>query len=173
MKKMRFVALLFMVGALMAACQKDDAKEWEKYYGYSVDEIMGTYTFSYVSSAFEGLTENSYCHICQDAEISVTSYLDSESSIAFKVNCPKATFNKTFTGRPVMTDDGFLIKMSIPSTSEFPDYELTVYVYKNAKGDIRLHGFARHIVYENGIEEGTTIHYVKTVTNYYFDVKKQ
>lgn len=173
MKKMRFLTLLLMVGVLMTACQKDDAKEWDKYYGYTVDEIKGTYAFSYVASAFDGLTENNYCHICQDAEISVTSYLESESSIAFNVNCPKASFNKTFTGRPVMSEDGFLVKMSLPSTSPDPDYELTVYVYKNAKKDIRLHGFARHILYETIVENGTTIKRVKSMVNYYFDVKKQ
>ena len=170
---MRFMALLLMVGAMMVACQKDETKTWEKYYGYSIDEIKGTYTFSYVSSAFDGLTENDYCHICQDAEISVTSYLNSESSIAFHVKCPKATFNSTFTGRPVMTEDGFLVKMSNPSTAENPDYELTVYVYKNAKGDIRLHGFARHIYYEIVVENGVNVKRVKYVVNYYFDVKKQ
>lgn len=173
MKKVRLAALLLMVGVLMTACQKDDVKEWEKYYGYSVDEIKGTYAFSSVSSAFDGLTENSYCHICEDAEISVTSYLDSESSIAFMVNSPKATFNKTFTGRPVMSEDGFLVKMSIPATSDYPDHELTVYVYKNDKGNIRLHGFARHILYETIVENGTNVKRVKSMTNYYFDVKKQ
>lgn len=170
---MRFMALLLMVGAMMVACQKDETKEWEKYYGYSLDDIKGTYTFSYVSNAFDGLTENGYSHICQDAEITVTSYLNSESSIAFRVTCPNASFNGTFTGRPVMTEDGFLVKMTIPSPAEYPDYELTVYVYKNAKGDIRLHGFARHIYYEIVVENGVNVKRVKSMINYYFDVKKQ
>ena len=72
-----------------------------------------------------------------------------------------------------MSEDGFLVKMSLPSTSPDPDYELTVYVYKNAKKDIRLHGFARHILYETIVENGTTIKRVKSMVNYYFDVKKQ
>ena len=170
---MRFMALLLMGGAMMVACQKDGAKEWEKYYGYSLDDIKGTYDFSYVSSAFDGLTENDYCHICEDAEITVVSYLDSESSISFKVNCPSATFIKTFTGRPVMAEEGSLIKMASPTTTAYPDYELTAYVYKNDKGGIRLHGFARHIKYHVYVQEGITYHEVKSMTNYYFDVKKQ
>lgn len=173
MKKLRFMAMLLMVGTLMVACQKDDAKEWQQFYDFTLDDIKGTYTFSYVMSAFEGLTENGYCHICQDAEINVSSYFDSESSISFKLNCPKATFNTTFTGRPAINeDDAFLLNMSNPSTSLYPDYTLTVYVYKNDKGNVRLHGFARHIYYETIVENGVAHKVVKTMINYYFDVKK-
>ena len=174
MKKMRFMALLLMVGTLMVACKKDDAKEWRQFYDFTLDDIKGTYAFSYVSSAFDGLTETSYCHICEDANISVSSYLGSESSIEFKVNCTKETFNKSFTGRPAINeDDPFLLNMTSPNTSEYPDYTLTAYVYKNAKEDIRLHGFARRIFYETVYENGIPIKKVKSMTNYYFDVIKK
>jgi hypothetical protein len=174
MKKMRFMALLLMVGALMVACKKDDAKEWQQFYDFTLDDIKGTYDFSYVSSAFDGLTETSYCHICEDANISVSSYLGSESSIEFKVNCTKATFNKSFTGKPAINeDDAFLLNMSSPNTSEYPDYTLTVYVYKNAKGNIRLHGYARRVYYETVYENGIPVKKVKSMTNYYFDVIKK
>ena len=87
----------------------------------------------------------------------------------------KAVFNKTFTGKPAINeDDPFLLNMSIPSGSLYPDYTLTTYVYKNDKGDIRLHGFARYIKYIVVTNpDGTTTHEVKNVTNYYFDVKKK
>lgn len=174
MKKMRFMALLLMVGTLMVACQKDDAKEWQQFYDFTLDDIKGTYDFSYVSSAFNGLTETSFCHICEDAAVSVSTYLGSESSIEFKVNCAKETFNKSFTGRPAINeDDPFLLNMSSPNTSDYPDYTLTAYVYKNAKGDIRLHGFARRIYYEIVVENGVNHKVVKSMINYYFDVKKQ
>ena len=174
MKKTRFLFLLLAVGIVLVSCQEDTVKEWQQFYDFTLDDIKGTYTYSYVSNAFDGLTENTFCHICEDTDVTVSSYLGSDSSIEFKVNSQKAMFNKSFTGKPAINDeDAFLMKMSIPTSTLYPDYELTAYVYKNAKGDIRLHGFAQHIVYEDGIEEGTTIHYVKTVTNYYFDVKKQ
>jgi len=172
MKRMRFLPLLLLLGILLVSCEKDSTKEWEKYYGYSLDEIKGSYTYSNISGAFDGLTENNFCHLCDDAEVGISSYMDSESSIEFKINCPKAGLNKSFTGRPVLNENGFLVLMSIPSTAEYPDYELTVYVYRNAKGEIRLHGFARHIYYEIVIENDMPVHHVKTVVNYYFDVKK-
>ena len=171
---MRLMALLLMVGTMMLACQKDDTKEWEQFYDFSLDDIKGNYAFSYVSSAFEGLTENTYCHICQDAEIIVKSYLNSESSIEFQVKCPKDSFNKSFAGRPAINeDDAFLLNMASPNSSEYPDYTLTTYVYKNAKEDIRLHGFARHINYEIVYENGIPHKRVKSMINYYFDVLKK
>ena len=174
MKKMRFMALLLMVGAMMLACKKDDAKEWQQFYDFTLDDIKGTYAFSYVSSAFDGLMETSYSHICDDANITVSNYLGSESSIEFKMNCKKVSFNKSFTGKPAINeDDPFLLNMASPNSSENPDYTLTAYVYKNAKGDIRLHGFARRIYYEIVVENGVNHKRVKSMINYYFDVKKQ
>ncbi len=173
MKRMRFLPMVLVLGIMLVSCQKDASKEWEKYYGYSLDDIKGTYKYSNVSNAFDALTENEYCHLCDDAEINISSYLGSETSIEFKVNCPESVFHKSFTGRPVMNDNGFLVLMTIPSGAEYPDYELTVYVYKNIKGEVRLHGFARHIYYEIIVENDTTIHQVKSMVNYYFDVIKQ
>lgn len=172
MKKMRFLPMLFMACLMLVACNKDTTKEWEKYYDYPLDDIKGTYSFSYVTDAFDALTETEFCHICEDAQVTIRSYMNSETSIEFKINCAKATFNKTFTGRPVSNEDNFLVKLYNPSTSEYPDYELTAYVYKNDKGDIRLHGFARHIKYHVYVQEGITYHEVKSMTNYYFDVIK-
>ena len=73
-----------------------------------------------------------------------------------------------------MNDDNFLISMSMPATSNYPVYEVTAYVYKNDKGNVRLHGFARHIYYENVVVDfdGTEHKDVKSMVNYYFDVLK-
>lgn len=173
MKKMRFLPLLLVLGVLMVSCKKDEKKEWKQFYDFTFEDLKGTYTYSNVSGAFDALTENEFCHICDDAEVNISSYLGSDSSIEFKVNCPKAEFNKSFTGHPVLNDDTFLIKMSIPASSVYPDYEVTAYVYKNDKGNIRLHGFARHIYYETIVDLDGTIHKnVKSMVNYYFDVVK-
>lgn len=172
MKRLRFLPLAFVLGVLLVSCNKDTTKEWELFYDFTLDDIKGTYSYSNVSGAFDGLTENNYFHICDDAEISVSPYSVSASSIEFKVVCPKAVFNKSFIGRPALNNDASLIDMSLPSTSSYPNYELTAYVYKNEKGDVRLHGFAKHIYYEIVEEDGVTIHKVTAIVNYYFDVIK-
>ena len=171
MKNIKWLPLLLMLGVFLVSCEKEQKKEWNKYYGYSNEEIVGSYSFSKVEDAFEDLTESAYCHICEDAKINITAR--SESIIEFNVNCPNDEFNRTFEGRPCLTDDDFLINMTAPSGNPHPDYELTVYVYKNDQGDIRLHGFARHIKYEiHNDPNGMPVYNIKSKVNYYFDVIK-
>ena len=174
MKKMRFLPLVLVLGVLLFSCKKDETKEWKQFYNFTLEDVMGTYTNSNVTGAFEGLKENDFCHICEDAEVSISPYMGSDSSIEFKVYCSKAGFNKTFTGHPVLNSDAFLISMSMPASSIYPDFEVTAYVYKNDKGNVRLHGFARHIYYENLVVDfdGTVHKDVKSMVNYYFDVVK-
>ena len=164
--------MALVLGALLVSCNKDATKEWTRFNDFTLDDIKGTYSYSNVAGAFDGLTENNYLHICDDAEISVSSYLGSDSSIEFRVLCPNASYNKSFTGHPVLSDDASLINMTLPSTSLYPNDELTAYVYKNEKGNVRLHGFARHITYKTYVDNGETIHEVIAMVNYYFDVKK-
>ena len=172
MKNIKYLSVLLMLSFFFVSCEKQPQEsEWEKYYGYTNEDIVGSYSFSNVSSAFDDLTEGTYLHICEDAKINITA--TSGSTIEFKVNCPSDEFNRTFEGRPCVTDDDFLINMTVPSGNAHPDYELTVYVYKNAQGKIRLHGFARHITYQIvNNPDGSTVYNVKSKVNYYFDVIK-
>ena len=173
MKRIKFLPVLLLLSVFFVACDpQSQEKEWKKLYGYTTEDIAGTYAFSNIASAFDGLTEGKYCHICEDAKITITA--SSGNTIEFRLNCPNESLNRLFEGRPRVTDDDFLINMKAPASSTYPDYELTVYVYENDEGDIRLHGFARYIVYElvyNPVTEEND-HIVKSKTNYYFDVIK-
>lgn len=172
MKRMRFWPLALLLGVVMLSCNKDK-REWAQFDGFTLDDIKGTYAYSNVSGAFEGLIESEYCHICEDAQVSILPYLNSDASIEFKVNCPSNGLNKSFTGRPVLDDNASVVRMTLPSTSPYPNYEVNAYVYKNEKGETRLHGFARHIYYEIDIQDGETFYKVKSMVNYYFDVVKE
>ena len=170
MKNIKYLSVLLMLSFLFVSCEKQPQEsEWEKYYGYTNEEIVGSYSFSNVGNAFESLTESVYCHICEDAKVNITA--TSGSTIEFKVNCPSDEFNRTFEGRPCVTDDDFLINMTAPLGNPHPEYELTVYVYKNDKGIIRLHGHVKHVTYEyNPVTEEYDI--PKLLTTYWFDVIK-
>ena len=173
MKKINYLLSLFMLSLFFVSCEKQPQnKEWNKLYGYTNEEIAGTYSFSKISDAFDGLTESTYCHVCEDARIEIRA--KSGEIIEFSVNCPSDNLNRTFEGRPRVTDDDFLINMTAPSWNPYPDYELTVYVYDNDEGKVRLHGFARHILYDlvYNPETQETDHVVRSKTNYYFDVIK-
>ena len=173
MKNIKYLSVLFILGFFFVSCEKQPQEnEWKKYYGYTNEEIVGSYSFSDVNDAFDGLTESSYCHICEDARINISA--TSGRTIEFKVNCPSDEFNRTFDGRPCLTDNSCLINMAAPSGSSHPDYELTVYVYKNDKGDIRLSGFARHVTYKPVYNSETeeTDYITQSTVNYWFDVIK-
>ena len=150
MKRIKFLPVLLMLGVLFVSCEKQQEKEWNRYYGYTNEEIIGLYSYSDVDDAFDGLTENHYCHVCNDARINITA--DSENTIQFSMNSAKAELNATLKGNPALNDDDFLITLV-----DYP-YELTAYVYTNASGQIRLHGFVR----KNNHDRPT----------YYFDVIK-
>ena len=169
MKNIKYLSVLLVLGFLFVSCEKQQEKEWNRHYGYTNEEIIGSYSYSNVAEAFDGLTESAYCHICEDARINVTAR--SESIIEFTVNCPSDEFNRTFEGRPSSTDNDFLIQMTAPSGSPHSDYKLLVYVYKNEKGDIRLHGYARLVKYEYN-PETEEYDIPKVETNYWFDVIK-
>ncbi|MBO7615759.1 MAG: hypothetical protein J6T22_01005 [Bacteroidales bacterium] len=164
MKNYKLLALICALGVLSVSCNKDK-NEWDHFYGYTLQDVMGSYSASNVSDAFEDLTENAYCHICNDAQITITS---SE----FKILCPSDDFSKSFPMPHAANEDVFMINSSNPSWSAYPDYELVTYVYKNDKGEVRLHGFARHVVYETVYENGSSFYKVKSKVNYYFDVIK-
>lgn len=170
MKNIKYLSVLLMLSFFFVSCEKQPQEsEWEKYYGYTNEEIVGSYSFSNVSDAFESLTEGEYCHICEDAKVNITA--TSGSTIEFNVNCPSDEFNRTFEGRPCVTDDDFLINMTTSSLSQHQDYKLMVYVFKNEKGDIRLHGYARIIKYEFN-HETEEYDIPKSNINYWFDVIK-
>ena len=68
--------------------------------------------------------------------------------------------NVEFSGRPTTNDDDFLLTLA--GQGAYRLFDLTSYVYTNAKGQTRIHGFVRkNAASESGHD-----------TNYYFDVIK-
>lgn len=150
MKKIKYLSVLLVLGFLFVSCEKQQEKEWKKFYGYTNSEIVGSYSNSYVDDAFDGLTEGLYCHICDDARINITA--DSDNTMRFAINSAKAALNVSLAGPTVLNENEYM--------SNFEDgaYELLVRVYTNAKGQVRLHGYVR----KNH----------PSLVNYYFDVIK-
>ena len=166
MKKTLISAFFILLAVAFVGC-KDEKKGWDYLYGYTNDDIVGTYHFSNVADAFESLTESEYCHLCDDAEITISSY--QENSVKFTIKCPDAGYNHSFTGRTSYSENDFLINMSEKALGVNIEYTVTASVYTNAKSEIRLHGFARKIIYQYDTNQEEI---VKECYNYYFDVIK-
>lgn len=167
MKNKTLKLMLMALGLMLVSCGKTQKTEWNHYYGYTNTDIVGTYRFSNLPDAFDALTEGEYCHLCKDAEITISHY--SGSSIEFKVNCSNEGYNQTFTGDPSHNEDDFLINMTNGHSTSNTEYSVSASVYDNSKGEIRLHGYARKTIY--GVDSNQH-QYVRESYNYYFDVIK-
>ena len=73
MKRMKILPLVLLFGVVLFSCEKDSTKEWQYKYGFTLQDVIGHFTFSGASNAFEGLTESEYFHLCDDAIIDISS----------------------------------------------------------------------------------------------------
>lgn len=174
MKNYRLLALICLLGLFFASCNENKTTEWENYYGYTNDDIIGTYSYSNVSDAFEGVEGAGRYH-CENAEISISRY--SNSQVEFNINCPSQGFTRTFTGVPSPNDDDFMVHMSSGykpyGQGKLRAYNLTGYVLKNPKQQLRMHGFAAVNIYKVvSYENGGIDTIPDNGTYYYFDVIK-
>lgn len=154
MKNFRLFAWLCVLGVLLASCDKKS--EWTNYYGYTCQDIAGSYGPSNVASAFDGLTEGDLCHICNDAQIEITS---NGSKITLKFKSVKGGLEKSWDGNPIMNENDFLLQMGEVSGG-MPEILATVYIDQSHQ--VRLHGYVRKV--KSYTPEGAV--YI----NYYFDV---
>ena len=171
MNKMKhFAALLLLLSVCMVSCQKEQ-KEWSKLYGYSQDDIVGRYTYSQLPEAFSGLMESEEAHLCADAQVSITSA--SEQNIVFSLSCPDHGFQRSFSGRPTLNANAFLIGMG-GGWVGLKRYALSATVLKNTQDAVRLDGFVSEDHYEKvfNTEEDKYDTLFTYSVKYYFDVIK-
>lgn len=175
MKNIKMAALFLGLGFLLVSCGKEK-NEWENYYGYTNDDIVGTYSFSNITSSFDGV-EGIGRYVCEDAEVSI-SVVDSQSGkLAFSLNCPDENYSRTIEDTATPNEDDFMIRMStgfVYSGGHPKAHNITGYVMKNAKQQIRIHGFAAVNTYkvETDPITGTETYVVDNGVYYYFDVIK-
>lgn len=170
MKNSKLLALICALSLLFVSCEKVQKNEWANFYGYTNEDIIGTYSFSNISDAFDGV-EGTGRHACPDAEISISA-VPGSSLIDFAVNCPSANFSKQIVAAATPNEGDFMIQMSTGINYNNKAYEVEARVLKNDKQEIRLSGFIAETTYEYQESENVG-HYVKIDgVYYYFDVIK-
>ena len=101
MKQMKMSAFFLLLAVMLVGC-KDEKKEWNYLYGYTNEDIIGTYHFSNAADAFDSLIESEYCFLCDDAEITISPL---ENMIDFVVKCPdENNFQHVFRGKPTYNE---------------------------------------------------------------------
>ena len=173
MKNFKLLLMLCMSGLFLVSCN-DKKSEWENYYGYTNDDVIGTYSYSNVADAFDGV-EGTGRYACEDAEISIKPY--TANTVEFTINCPSQGFSRSFTGKPSPNNDDFMVHMSSGykpyGNGKLRAYNVTGYVLKDASQQLRMHGYAAVNTYKLVTVEGSG---TDTIPDngiyYYFDVIK-
>jgi hypothetical protein len=155
MKKLSVLGLVLFLGFVTVSCNKEKK-------GYTIDDIVGEYTFSNAADAFEGLEADEFTYLCEDAVITITS--DGKNSVDFKLSCPNEEDQAHFNGAPFQNENDSVIRMFYDyGYGKYPPSESTVIAnISKMDGKIRLQG--HHYFYS-----GTSgLSYF-----YYFDVLKK
>ena len=177
MKNIKLTTALCLLTLLLASCGKESKSKWTNFYGYTNEDIIGSYSYSNVEGAFDAV-EGTGRHACPDAEVSITPYNSKGNVVNFSINCPEENFSRTFTGRPTTNSNDFMLHMSSGYqhySGKLRAYNLTSYVFTDDEGTLRLHGYAAVNTYEV-VHPYPDSQLTDTVTvdgvYYYFDVIK-
>ena len=176
MKNRKLLALLCLLSLFFVSCNKEPKSEWTNYYGFTNDEVVGTYSYSEVSTAFDGV-EGVGRHACLDAEVSIQVSDQNPNMLRFTINCPKEEYSRTIEDYATPNEDDFMLRMStgyIYSGNKIRAYNVNAYVMKNEKQELRLHGYSAMNTYKTVTNEETgAVTMVQTDgVYYYFDVIK-
>jgi len=157
------------------SCNKQVDDGWDKFYGYTNNDIAGQYTNSNISDAFDNISDSEYCTICNDADINITANQGSTVSFCFKSE--KASLEKTLSGVPTLNSNDYLMQLygskTFLTSSKFYVFKLFSRVYHDDNQNVRLHGYMSKDFYviennESGVSDTIADH----SDVYYFDVIK-
>lgn len=159
MKKLSILFLLMIgLGLGFTSCEKDDQDEWERYYGFTKEAVLGQYEANPDDSYYPELPTEG---VTVYRQVSITISGLSGDLISLRISIPNV-INKVFSG--VISPSETASDLILTNHSAHEDIMMTV--YKNAQNQIRMHGRARHYYTD---QEGN-------ITNsdiYGFDVLKQ
>ncbi len=155
MKKHFAKAVMILGLALTVIGCKEPKENWNTLYSFQAKDIAGKYAFSGEADAFDGLTENSYSHLCTDAEIEITG--DTLSAILVSARFTDHGLWRTFSGPSSLTPNDYFIDMTSSG------YKFIAHVLADKEGGIRLEGRVAH---------DQTVDTLWSTVNYYFDVIK-
>ncbi|MBR4147079.1 MAG: hypothetical protein IKU00_04210 [Bacteroidales bacterium] len=150
-------ASLFLIALclLCLSCEKTPVNEWDRFYGFTKDDIVGHYEANPDESLYQELPTQGVT-VYSNATIDITSL--SGNSISIRIVIP-SVINKVFSG--AVNNEENSSDLVLRNFNE----DIMMTVYKNSKGQIRMHGRVKRYRYDS---DGILID-----SNYYgFDVIK-
>lgn len=154
-------AFVIAAAAILASCTKDKMSQWKTYFGYTAEELVG----SYMPNPDEW-----------------DKYIPDEVEKAQAVKNAQASITKTsdnaifvrLLGMPQKVDDHFSCTI-YNNDFMFNSGNLSVKVYKNSNDEIRLSGYVKYPIgqlYDPALGDPIN-HLASTYEYYYFDIIKQ
>ena len=134
MKQLSTIIILTLGLVFLATSCKEQKEEWERFYGYTKDDVIGHYEANPDQSVYDELPTVGV-EVYPTAQIDITEYY--EDLVNLRILIPEVFYNN-YRGEVAINENASDI--SIGST-DGSDILLTV--YRNAKNQIRLHGRAR------------------------------
>jgi len=176
MKKFKFLALFCMLGVFFVSCNDETKSEWSSYYGFSNEDVVGTYSFSNILTAFDGV-EGTDRYACPDAQVTIQASSQNHDMLQFVINCPDEGYTMTIVDYATPNEDDFMLRMSSGynhTGGKVKVYVVNAHVMKNGKQELRLAGFSAVNTYVEIInQESGAISYEQIDGEYYyFDVIK-
>ena len=155
MKRITFLLVTAFCVILFASCKKDPT--WERFFGFTKEDVIGHYEANPDESLYKELPTEGV-KVYNNAVIDITSL--SDNLISIKLNIPDVIQNKVISGPVYSADDNSDIVLQ---NSNNEDIQMTV--YKNEKGQVRLHGRLKRYHYDAS-------NVLVSSENYGFDVIK-
>lgn len=149
MKKLSLICLLLLLGLVSVSCKEHNEDPVNPVDPVNlVSDIYGQYTFSHAADAFDGLVEDAFHFLCEDAVIDIASDEEHESSL--KIDCPEERFSHCFQGPLFENGNDSIIYLSDCGDGKNPPncWDLTANVYRE-DGKIRLIG---SLVFTSGMD---------------------
>lgn len=176
MKKFKFLALFCMLGVFFVSCDDKTESEWNNFYGFTNEDVVGTYSFSNILTAFDGV-EGTDRYACPDAQITIQTSSQNHDMLRFVINCPDEGYTRTIEDYATPNEDDFMLRMYsgiLHVGGKLKAYNVNAHVLRNEKQEIRLSGFSAIITYKEITNQETGINSYEPIDGeyYYFDVIK-
>lgn len=128
-----FLLTILGIASLCVSCEKTKAK-WERFYGYTKADIIGSYEANPDSTLYEELPTEGVT-VYPDAELTITEY--DENVVSIRIRIPNLFF-RNFRGAVALNEDDSEISIGDTDNSD-----ILMTVYRNAQNQVRLHGRVR------------------------------
>lgn len=138
MKRLTAILATLLCFVLCTSCEEETVNEWQRFYGFTKDDIIGHYEANPDESLYEELPTEGVV-VYDNAVIDVIN--QSDDLVSIRVTIP-SVLNKVFFGTIYYSESN----SNLVFTNGNEDLRMTV--YKNSLNQVRFHGRVKRYYYD-------------------------